>query len=118
MCIRDSFKGMQFSTDHDQLRKWIPLVMSKRKENEILAATKMDLGTDVNFGTLTRKMGRFLAEDSNVEIFLYHEAKDLDLRDDGKWEIDIKDRLHNHSQEVVADFVFIGAGGYLSLIHI
>ena len=106
------FKGMQFSTDHDQLRKWIPLVMSKRKENEILAATKMDLGTDVNFGTLTRKMGRFLAEDSNVEIFLYHEAKDLDLRDDGKWEIDIKDRLHNHSQEVVADFVFIGAGGY------
>ena len=24
----------------------------------------------------------------------------------------MKDRLHNHRQEVVADFVFIGAGGY------
>ena len=106
------FKGMQFSTDHEQLRKWIPLIMSKRKDNEVLAATKMDLGTDVNFGTLTRKMGRFLAEDSNVEIFLYHEAKDLFLREDGKWSITIKDRLHNHSQEVVADFAFIGAGGY------
>ena len=39
------FKGMEFTDDHDQLRRWIPLVMSKRKENEILAATKMDLGT-------------------------------------------------------------------------
>ena len=86
--------------------------MSKRKENEILAATKMDLGTDVNFGTLTRKMEQFLSEDSAVEIFLYHEAKDVDLRNDGKWEIKIKDRLDQHTQEVVADFVFIGAGGY------
>lgn len=106
------FKGMKFSTDHDQLREWIPLIMSKRKENEILAATKMDLGTDVNFGSLTRKMGRFLAEDSNVEIFLYHEAKDIDLKADGTWSIDMKDRLNSHSQEVAADFVFIGAGGY------
>ncbi len=106
------FKGMEFTTNHDKLREWIPLVMSKRKENEVLAATKMNLGTDVNFGTLTRKMGRFLAEDSNVEVFLYHEAKDIVPREDGKWELQVKDRLHNHKQEVVADFLFIGAGGY------
>ena len=106
------FKGMQFSTDHAQLREWIPLIMSKRKETEILAATKMDLVTDLNFGTLTRKMEQILSEDSAVEIFLYHEAKDVDLRNDGKWEIKIKDRLDQHTQEVVADFVFIGAGGY------
>lgn len=106
------FKGMQFSTDHAQLREWIPLIMSKRKETEILAATKMDLGTDVNFGSLTRKMEHFLSDDSAVEIFHYHEAKDLELRPDGKWEIKIKDRLDQHTQEVVADFVFIGAGGY------
>ncbi|MGC4128260.1 MAG: malate dehydrogenase (quinone) [Bergeyella sp.] len=106
------FSGMQFSAEHHQLEEWIPLVMHKRKENEVLAATKMDLGTDVNFGTLTRKMGRFLAEDSNVEVFLYHEAKDLDSAGDGKWEIEVKDRIDNHKQRVTADFVFIGAGGY------
>ncbi len=106
------FKGMEFTTDHDKLREWIPLIMSKRKETEFLAATKMDLGTDVNFGSLTRKLGRFLAEDSAVEIFLYHEAKDLDLEKDGSWSIKVKDRIHHHSQEVRADFVFIGAGGY------
>lgn len=106
------FRGMEFTTDHDQLREWIPLVMHKRKDNEILAATKMDMGTDVNFGTLTRKLGQFLSDDSNVDVFRYYEAKDLDLRDDGKWEIEIRDRLHQHNQHVVADFVFIGAGGY------
>lgn len=106
------FKGMEFTTDHQKLQEWIPLVMSKRKENEVLAATKMDLGTDVNFGTLTRKMGRYLVDNSNVEVFLYHEAKDLDLQNDGKWNIKVKDRLNQHKQEVVANFVFIGAGGY------
>jgi len=106
------FKGMQFSTDHEKLKEWLPLVMSKRKENEKMAATKMDLGTDVNFGTLTRKMGRFLAEDSNVEVFLYHEAKDIDSGENGKWKVEVKDRINNHKQEVTAGFLFIGAGGY------
>lgn len=106
------FQGMEFSTEREQLKEWIPLIMEGRNEDEVLAATKMDLGTDVNFGTLTRKMGRFLLEDSNVEVFLYHEAKDLELEKDGTWSVEIKDRLHNHKQEVRSPFVFIGAGGY------
>ena len=106
------FQGMEFTDNHETLAEWIPLVMRKRNSHEMLAATKMDMGTDVNFGTLTRKMARFLADDSNVDVFLYHEAKDLDLRDDGKCAIEIRDRLHQHNQQVVADFVFIGAGGY------
>src|SRR5699024_9309271 len=44
------FRGMEFTTDHATLNEWIPLVMQKRKEHETLAATKMDMGTDVNFG--------------------------------------------------------------------
>lgn len=106
------FSQMEFSTNHNQLREWIPLMMSKRKSNEVLAATKMSLGTDVNFGSLTRKMGRYLAEDSNVEVFVYHEAKNIDPREDGKWTIEMRDRINKHNQEVVADFLFIGAGGY------
>lgn len=106
------FRGMQFSTDHMELREWIPLIMSKRKENEVLAATKMDLGTDVNFGTLTRKMGRYLAEDSSVDAFLYHEVKDLDLEKNGSWQMKIKNRMENKSHKVSAKFVFVGAGGY------
>lgn len=112
MVTSNLFKGMEFSTDFEQLKEWIPLIMSKRKENEVLAATKMDLGTDVNFGSLTRKMGRFLAEDSLVDVFLYQEVKDLDLEKDGTWKMKVKNRMTGKSQKVSAKFVFLGAGGY------
>lgn len=105
------FEGMEFTTDHDKLREWIPLVMSKRNQSEVLAATKMDAGTDVNFGTLTRKMGRHLMANTNVEIFVYTEVKDIDPIKNG-WKMKVKDRTHNIKHDVTADFVFIGAGGY------
>lgn len=111
MTKSELFKGMEFSRDFSKLKEWIPLIMSKRKESETLAATKMDMGTDVNFGALTRKMGRHLLDSSAVEVFLYHDVKDIDPAD-GKWEISVKDRLNNHKQTVAGDFVFIGAGGY------
>lgn len=106
------FSEMEFSSDHKKLEEWIPLIMSKRKNTEVMAATKMNMGTDVNFGTLTRKMGHHLLESSSVEIFLYHDVKDIDPTENGTWELEVKDRLHNHRQQIEADFVFIGAGGY------
>lgn len=106
------FSGMMFSDNHAQLREWMPLVMRHRKESEKMAASRIEIGTDVNFGSLTRKMARHLTEDSTVEVFLYHDVKDIDPREDGSWEMLVKDRINNHKQEVVADFVFIGAGGY------
>ncbi len=106
------FEGMEFSENHQKLQDWIPLIMKNRKETEVLSATKMDLGTDVNFGTLTKKMEDFLTQDSSVESFVYHEVKNIDPNDDGTWWLKVKDRLHQHYQEITAKFVFIGAGGY------
>lgn len=105
------FSDMKFSSDHDKLREWIPLVMSKRNKSEVLAATKMDAGTDVNFGTLTRKMGRHLMRNTNVELFLYTEVKDIDPSGNA-WKLRVKDRTSRTNYDVSADFVFIGAGGY------
>jgi len=106
------FQGMEFSDDHEQLKEWIPLMMSKRSPNDFLAATKMDLGTDVNFGNLTRKLIHHLQQDSSVEVFCYHEVKDLDRKENGEWRLEVKDRENLHTQHVDAHFVFIGAGGY------
>lgn len=106
------FSDMQFSSDYEQLKEWLPLVMNKRKPSEKLAATKMNLGTDVDFGILTRKMGRFLAEDSNVDVFLYHDVKDLKELSQNRWGITVKNRLTNKKIRVKTDFLFIGAGGY------
>jgi malate dehydrogenase (quinone) len=43
------FAGMQYSEDIDQIRVWMPLVMEGREVSHKIAATHMDLGTDVNF---------------------------------------------------------------------
>lgn len=106
------FKEMEFTTDHKVLNEWVPLIMEGRNSKEKIAATKMDMGTDVNFGILTRKMGHYLIESSNIDVFLYHEVKDIDRKKDGKWEVEVKDRLSRKKHEITADFVFIGAGGY------
>src|SRR5699024_2891853 len=50
------FQGMEFSEDPEKLKEWIPLIMEGRTSNGSMAATKMDAGTDVNFGALTRKL--------------------------------------------------------------
>lgn len=106
------FEGMQFSDDHEKLKEWIPLIMSKRSPNHHLAATKMDLGTDVNFGALTKKLIHHLQEDSSVEVFCYHEVKELSRRENGDWRLEVKDRKNLHTQDIDARFVFIGAGGH------
>ncbi|MCT3801044.1 malate dehydrogenase (quinone) [Elizabethkingia anophelis] len=105
------FEGMEFSEDHDKLKEWVPLIMRSRNASEKLAATRAMMGTDVDFGALTKKLVKHLEESSNVEVFRYHEIKDID-DNNGKWRMKIKDRLNNHPVEVEADFVFIGAGGY------
>jgi len=106
------FAPMQFSSNHEKLQEWIPLIMRKRRSNEVMAATKMDLGTDINFGSLTNKMEYFLAEMSGVDVFFYHEVKEIEAIPNNGWLLEVKDRLSNHKQKFTTDFVFIGAGGY------
>ncbi|MGV6861282.1 MAG: malate dehydrogenase (quinone) [Putridiphycobacter sp.] len=106
------FSDMVYTEDKSILKEWMPLIMRKRFDSEIMAATKMDLGTDVNFGTLTRKMAYHLAEKSNVDVFLYHDAKDIDLLEDGKWEVELRNKSLNETFKINAKFVFVGAGGY------
>ncbi|GAE45979.1 malate:quinone oxidoreductase [Mesobacillus boroniphilus JCM 21738] len=50
------FQGMEYSEDPEKLKEWIPLVMEGRTSNDPIAATKIDSGTDVNFGALTRML--------------------------------------------------------------
>lgn len=105
------FKEMQFSENFEELKSWLPLVMQDRESSEKLAATKMNLGTDVDFGKLTEKIFTHLENKKNVEIFTHHEVEDIDA-ENGKWRLFLEDKNDEHKQEIVANFVFIGAGGY------
>jgi malate dehydrogenase (quinone) len=104
------FEGMQYSEDHDLIREWVPLVMEGRKGDESVAATKMDLGTDVNFGTLTRNLFAALGAMENVNIHFKHGVTNLKKKNN-KWNVKVLHEVNNDLHTLVAPFVFIGAGG-------
>ncbi|ELK47826.1 malate:quinone oxidoreductase [Halobacillus sp. ACCC02827] len=104
------FKGMEYSEDPEQLKEWIPLIMNDRHTHGPVAATKMDSGTDVNFGSLTRKLFQNL-EAKGVEVQHHHHVKDLYRTNDGRWELKMYDDKNDKLETRKADFVFLGAGG-------
>ncbi|MEA5258172.1 malate:quinone oxidoreductase [Arcicella aquatica] len=104
------FNGMVYSEDREQISEWIPLVMEGRDPAEKVAATRMDIGTDVNFGALTRIMFEDLQHDQNVSIHFNHEVKKLKKKD-GNWKIKVKDLATGDKRVIRTKFVFIGAGG-------
>ncbi|SDI41893.1 malate:quinone oxidoreductase [Alteribacillus bidgolensis] len=104
------FQGMEFSDDPGKLMKWIPLMLKDRTLNEPIAATKIDSGTDVNFGALTRMLFDHL-KSNNVDINYRHSVNDIKRTSDGSWELKVKNLDSGTVERHTAKFVFIGAGG-------
>ena len=104
------FKGMEFSEDPEKLKKWIPLMIQERDSDEPIAATKIDSGTDVNFGALTRKMFGHL-ENKNVQVNYQHSVEGIKRTSDGMWEVKVINLVSGHITHHKAKFVFIGGGG-------
>lgn len=105
------FDNIEYTEDIEEMRKWIPLMMQGHSANDIMAASKINEGTDVNFGELTRKMARNLEKSPQVEVQYHHEVLDFNQRNDGKWEVQIRNVNTGETQTQLADYVFIGAGG-------
>ncbi len=105
------FKGMQYSDDHTTLEQWIPLMMDNRAPSDPVAATKTDIGTDVNFGALTWSMIRYLFNQPGVAVRVAHEVKDVERGEDNLWEIKVRNLTTDQTRLIRSRFVFIGAGG-------
>lgn len=106
------FKKMEFSTEFKQLVSWMPLVMEGRQADEKLAASYMPIGTDVNFGELTRSMFAHLQQLEGVTMHFHHEVEKLkQATTTTEWKIKIKDLSNGNIKKVRTKFVFIGAGG-------
>ncbi|MGA9224838.1 MAG: malate:quinone oxidoreductase [Mesobacillus sp.] len=104
------FQGMEYSEDPEKLKEWIPLIMEGRTSNEPIAATKIDSGTDVNFGALSRMLFDHL-KSKNVEINYKHSVKDIKRTSDGSWELKVQNLESGITEHHTAKFVFIGGGG-------
>ncbi len=104
------FQGMEYSDDPEKLKEWIPLIMEGRASNEPIAATKIDSGTDVNFGALTRMLFDYL-KTKDVEINYNHAVEDIKRTSDGMWKMKVYNMGTGNIEEHIAKFVFIGGGG-------
>ena len=105
------FQGMAFSTDRAEIADWMPLIMEGRDPAQLVAATRMPLGTDVNFGSLTRGMFALLQQKPGVVFHFHHDVEDLDKQADGTWLVKTEDLKTDKIHTERARFVFIGAGG-------
>ena len=105
------FEDMKFSEDFAKISEWVPLMMKGRPETEVLAATRMEIGTDVNFGAITRGMIKWLETCEGVTVHMGHHIEQIDLEPGGWWKIDMVDLKNGDEKSAYADFVFIGAGG-------
>lgn len=109
------FENMQFSDDFAQLKAWMPLIMQQRSAKEHLAATRVETGTDVDFGALTKHMVAYLKTQANFTLLTNTQIKNLDKvknrAKDNTWHAHLQNLENKHKQTIQAKFVFIGAGG-------
>ncbi|MGU3471826.1 malate:quinone oxidoreductase [Paenibacillus sp. D51F] len=104
------FDGMEFSDDPQKLKEWIPLMMKDRTTKGPIAATRIESGTDVNFGALTRMLFANL-QSRNVEIKYKQNVDDIKRTSDGLWELKVRNVDSGAVERRTAKFVFIGGGG-------
>ena len=104
------FKGMEFSTDASVIRGWAPLLIPGRRKDQPIAATHMDAGTDVDFGSLTHLLMDYLTA-NGADLILEESVTRIKKRKDG-WRITARHTVGNTPEFYDARFVFVGAGGY------
>lgn len=111
MSAHHLFAEMQISTDFAQIADWIPLIMQGRDSKQPVAATKVEHGADVDYGSLTQSLIQYLEKLPNFNLSLNQEVEDI-TRTDGKlWTVKIKNRKTHKKESIKSKFVFIGAGG-------
>jgi malate dehydrogenase (quinone) len=109
MSAHHFFSQMEYTTDRAVIGNWAPLLVEGRSDVPI-AATKMDQGTDVNFGAISRKLLQWLNRQDRCGIASSHRVVGLKKTDSG-WEIQARNLETGEVRVNRAKFVFVGAGG-------
>ncbi|MES2204547.1 MAG: malate dehydrogenase (quinone) [Pseudomonadota bacterium] len=104
------YYGMTYTEDKNQIKEKIPLVMENRDPNEAVAVTCMTIGTDVNYGALTKILLDSLSNTAGFSAHFLNKVQDLQ-REGDRWKVKIRDEKTGEERFVLAKFVFIGAGG-------
>jgi len=104
------FPDLEYTEDLERIAEWTPLLAKKRNPKARVAATRIEAGTDVDFGALTK----YLMEDMSsrgASIQTNHQVTWLKRQKDGTWKLRLRHTVGNTPKTVRARFVFVGAGG-------
>ena len=105
-----AFAKMEFTKDHGQLKDWIPLIMDGRKQSEKISATRIQRGTDIDFGNLTRSYIKQIEGEKSIEINYSTNVENLQQDSEGDWYLALEGG-QKKNRIVRSKFVFLGAGG-------
>ncbi|MCS2157212.1 malate dehydrogenase (quinone) [Scandinavium sp. H11S7] len=106
------FQGMRYSEDTEQIKKWAPLVMEGRDPQQKVAATRTEIGTDVNYGEITRQLIAGLRRHDNFSLQLNTVVRRFKRNVDNSWTVSVSDANNAKVRRTIrAKFIFIGAGG-------
>ncbi|WP_368499735.1 malate:quinone oxidoreductase [Herbiconiux sp. A18JL235] len=111
--LRDEplFAGIEFSDDPRVIYEWAPALIRGRAKNEVVAATRVPSGTDVDFGSLTTQLIDNAVR-AGADLRLETEVRKLRKQKDGSWNVSVRELVGNTPYTVNAKFVFVGAGGH------
>ncbi len=105
------YEGMMFSDSREEIGGWAPLLIEGRAKDTPLAATKINTGADVDYGTLTHLLIDHLRAQDGFSVHYRHEVTGLARAPGGGWRITAQDKTSGASVDTTARFVFVGAGG-------
>ena len=105
------FDSIQFTKDKNKMKDWFPLIMHNRDDNEVMAASRIDRGTEVNYGALTKTLFNILETKFDTPVYCNMEVKDIDPSPDIDWTVEMENLKTNQKYNLESKHVFIGAGG-------
>lgn len=105
------FDTIQFTRTIEKMKEWFPLMMHERTSDEIMAASRIERGCEMNFGALTRHLFSILENQFDTKVQFHQEVLDIDPDEKVDWYLEVKNTETHEKQYYDAEHIFIGAGG-------
>lgn len=105
------FNTIEFTREVEKMQEWFPLMMHNRTEDEVMAASRIDRGTEMNYGSLTEQLFDILEKQYDTKVLFNTEVEDIDPDHDVDWLVKMENLNTGAENTVDAEHVFIGAGG-------
>ena len=105
------FKEMEFSDDPKIIHQWAPLLNFKNEKKERYAATRVEHGTDINFGEISIQLLNLLKKNKKFHLYTNSNVEKISVLKDGLIDLKIKNQINKNIIEIKSNRIFIGAGG-------